>query len=98
MQLNIPYVRYAEEPAYAARLSTTVVLLEDVSGLFDQLEICTVSVRPHDALNFRQKFGLCGRDCDFNRRMRTARWTAFVGWHIAEMFVVLPSGRGLLYA
>lgn len=46
---------------------------------------------------FPENLGRRRRDCDSERRVRTARCLVFAGWHNVEMLAVPPSGRGPLY-
>lgn len=92
------YVPCAEKREITALLSTPIVSLKSVSGLSNQVHVYTNLVRPYNALSILKSLGRFGRDCDFERQMRTARLPSFAGLHNVGMISVPPSRLGPLYA
>lgn len=84
----MPYIRCAEQTKYARHLSTPVVSLEEVCGLFNRVGDYTLLDRPYDVLPSLENLGLWGWIWGFERRMRTARRAVIAGCHNIEMLVV----------
>lgn len=71
--------------------------LEHVIGLAIRVNVYTVLDWPNDVLHFLENLGCWGRDCDFKRRVRTARRPVFTGRYNVEMSAVPRSDGGPLY-
>lgn len=89
VELDMPSVCCFEEHEYAARLSTLVVYLKSVSGLSDQVNVCTVSDWPYDVFPFLDNSGRWRRNCIFGRRVRISRRLVLASWHNVEIFDAL---------
>lgn len=62
---DIPDIRYPEERAFVARLSTLVVLRKSVRCFSDQVDVYRFLIWLYDVLLFLESLGLWGRDCNF---------------------------------
>lgn len=96
--LATPYARCYEERENTARLSPLVDLQRGASELNNEVRVCTVLSWPDKLLKIFENLVRWRRECDFERRVWTARRPVFTRLHNVRMFAVPQSDRDPLYS
>lgn len=87
------YARCPEQRECVARLLALLAWLKGVSDLPNRVNFYSVLYRPNDVFPFAASLHHWGRDCYFERRMRTSCCPVSAGRHNVEMSAVPATGR-----
>lgn len=88
LQRDTPYARCLEEQKYVACLCTLVVSPKGVTDLSNRFHASTVLDWPYDVLPFLVSSSRCGRDCNFECRMRTTYCPTLACWHLSRCWQI----------